>query len=408
MAAFPQGEPAPADGSLPLTANSSYSPSFHAYLHIPFCRVRCGYCDFNTYTATELRGASQNDFAGIIASEIALSERVLVDAQAPSRSLASVFFGGGTPTQLPAADLNFLLGQLRSRFGLNPLAEVTTEANPDNVDQWYLEELAAGGFTRVSFGMQSAVASVLKVLDRTHEPERLPQVVAWAKEAGLQTSVDLIYGAPGETVADWQSSLDAAVALQTDHVSAYSLIVEPGTKLARQIKRGELPEPDEDEQATKYELADAALSAAGLSWYEVSNWASAEQTQSIHNLAYWNSADWWGYGPGAHSHVAGVRWWNRKHPAEYQSRLQSDMSPALEREVLSEVTRLEEAVLLKIRTRQGLPTQVIRDLARYRAEVIAGLIADQLIEAKAAMTGTLVLTQRGRLLADTVVRQLLA
>lgn len=408
MAAFPQGEPAPSDGSLPLDSDSPFSPTFHAYLHIPFCKVRCGYCDFNTYTATELRGAKQNDFARVIAREIELSEQVMQAAQAPDRELASVFFGGGTPTQLPAADLVFLLGKLRASFGLAAGAEVTTEANPDDVDKAYLAELAAGGLTRVSFGMQSAVPNVLKVLDRTHEPRRLPEVVKWAKEVGLQTSVDLIYGAPGESIGDWETTLDSALQLETDHISAYSLIVEPGTKLARLISRGELSEPDEDEQATKYEIADSAFSGAGLSWYEVSNWARSPEHQSRHNLAYWNSADWWGFGPGAHSHVAGVRWWNRKHPADYQNRLVGGESPALEREVLTPITQLEERVLLQIRTRSGLPIEVLRELEVFRAETIAGLIADQLVEPQPAIGGILRLTQKGRLLADTVVRQLLA
>ena len=408
MAAFPDGEPAPADGKLPTDPTRVFSDTFHAYLHIPFCRVRCGYCDFNTYTAEELGGVSQTGFSAELAREIEFSRAVLAAADAPERPLSTVFFGGGTPTQLPAAQLVGLVAELKHAYGLAPGAEVTTEANPDNVDLEYLEQLAAGGFTRVSFGMQSSVPSVLRVLDRSHTPERVPEVVAAAKQAGLQTSVDLIYGAPGETIDDWKRSLEAAISLDTDHISAYSLIVEPGTKLARQIAKGELPEPDEDEQATKYELADESLAQAGFSWYELSNWSKSTETQSRHNLAYWQGKDWWGYGPGAHSHVRGVRWWNRKHPAAYLEPIRLSNSPALEREVLTPETRLEERVLLEIRTREGLAIEVLKELGRYRAEVIAGLIADQLIDAGAAIGGAIRLTLRGRLLADSVVRSLLA
>jgi oxygen-independent coproporphyrinogen-3 oxidase len=319
-----------------------------------------------------------------------------------------VFFGGGTPTQLPASDLVAILAELRDAFGIEPGAEVTTEANPDNVDLAYLQELKAGGFTRVSFGMQSAVDSVLKVLDRSHTKERVPEVVAAAKRAGLETSVDLIYGAPTETIEQWQETIREALALETDHISAYSLIVEPGTKMARQIAGGELPEPDEDEQATKYELAEAAFAAAGLHWYELSNWSLNAETRSAHNLSYWQGKNWWGYGPGAHSHIGGVRWWNQKHPASYVAPLAKGESPALGRETLTPETQLEEQVLLQIRLREGLAVQVLKGLGVYDAKVVAGLIADELIEPGAAIRGQIVLTLKGRLLADSVVRSLIA
>lgn len=407
MAQLPTGDPAPANGLLSFPDDIGFERSFHAYVHVPFCRVRCGYCDFNTYTSDELRGVSQAGFAAELISEVAFSESVLAESGAPQRPLSTVFFGGGTPTQLPASDLAAVLNALRERFGIADNAETTTEANPDNVDAAYLEELAAAGFTRVSFGMQSAVASVLKILDRTHQPERLPDVVGWAKRAGLQTSVDLIYGAPTETVADWEASIAAALALETDHISAYSLIVEDGTKLARQISKGQLPEPDEDEQALKYELADAAFAEAGYAWYELSNWAKSPELASRHNLAYWRGMDWWGYGPGAHSHVAGTRWWNVKHPAPYVEALNARNSPALGREQLSTQTRLEEAVLLQIRLREGLALEKLRQLDGFSTERVAGLIADELVDPAAAIRGRLVLTLKGRLLADLVVRQLL-
>ncbi|MEN9715269.1 MAG: hypothetical protein RJA35_736 [Actinomycetota bacterium] len=407
MAQLPSGETAPLDGVLPLGENYDPSQSFHAYVHVPFCRVRCGYCDFNTYTATELRGVSQDSFALQLIAEIEFSKRALAASNFEPKPLATVFFGGGTPTQLPASDLVAILDALSDAFGIESGAEITTEANPDNVDLDYLNELKAGGFTRVSFGMQSAVSSVLAVLDRTHQPERVPQVVAWAKAAGLQTSVDLIYGSPTESIDDWRNTLEQALSLETDHISAYSLIVEEGTKLARQISRGELPQPDEDEQAVKYEMADAAFADAGLDWYELSNWSRGPETASKHNLSYWQGRNWWGYGPGAHSHIGGVRWWNIKHPAPYVERLNSGNSPALEREVLDASTILEEHVLLGVRLRDGLEIEKLRQVEGFKPEKIAGLIADGLIEASAALKGRVLLTLNGRLLADYVVRELL-
>ena len=405
MAYLPEGLPAPIDGLLPnVTATDK---SFHAYLHIPFCKVRCGYCDFNTYTATELRGVSQQGFAAHLAAEIEFSQQVLEASGVPARQIETVFFGGGTPTQLPASDLGGLVKKLRDTFGIAAEAEITTEANPDDVDLDYLSQLKEAGFTRVSFGMQSAVPSVLKVLDRTHTPERVPQVVDWAKQVGLQVSVDLIYGSPTETIDDWRESLNAAIAMNPDHISAYSLIVEQGTKMARNLDKGVYPLPDEDLQAEMYELADELLGAAGYEWYEVSNWAKSQYRQSRHNLAYWKGNDWWGYGPGAHSFVAGTRWWNQKHPAAYVSPLAQGNSPALGREELDPVTRLEERVLLELRVRDGLDIGVLRDIDGFEPAVVASLIAEQLVDPAQALRGTLVLTLKGRLLADLVVRKLL-
>lgn len=401
---LPIGEPVPESGELPAQAfTNSDQRTLHAYIHIPFCRVRCGYCDFNTYTATELDGVSQGDFASVLIQEIELSKRITGDR----RKLESVFFGGGTPTQLPAADLVKILDALRGSFGFTDGAEITTEANPDNVNEHYLGELAAGGFTRVSFGMQSAVPNVLQTLERTHQPENVPLAVAAAKMNGLSTSVDLIYGAPGETLDDWRVSLDAAISMEPDHISAYSLIVEEGTKLARQIKRGELPEPDEDLQADKYELADSLLESAGFNWYEVSNWSKSPETASRHNLAYWLGNDWWGYGPGAHSHFGGVRWWNTKHPSAYSNRLNQGLTPAVGREVLDESTRLAERILLEIRIRPGLSVDVVKQVSESSSRLIAKFIADGLIEGPEAISGRLVLTLKGRLLADSLVRQIL-
>lgn len=409
---LPIADPAPLDGLLPSQAATGVdSRSFHAYVHVPFCRVRCGYCDFNTYTATELDGAPQSNYAETLIKEISFSVAALSGSAVESRKLKSVFFGGGTPTQLPAADLVKILSALKSSFGLEDGAEVTTEANPDNVDFEYLSELREGGFNRVSFGMQSAVPSVLKTLERTHKPENLPLVLAAAKQAGLATSVDLIYGAPGETLAEWQTSLAAAISLNPDHISAYSLIVEDGTKLARQIRSGQLSEPDEDLQADKYELAEEMLNAAGYAWYEVSNWAKvsdSEDNRSAHNISYWQSQDWWGYGPGAHSHVGGVRWWNVKHPSAYSAKLSEGVSPAAGRETLSDRTRLEERILLEIRVESGLSVEQVKLVNPDAGKLIAGFIADELVDPATAIRGTLRLTLKGRLLADSLVRQILA
>jgi putative oxygen-independent coproporphyrinogen III oxidase len=402
--ALPLADPAPSDGLLPETAAvGAHQRAFGVYLHVPFCRVRCGYCDFNTYTATELRGAKQSDYADEAVAEIRFGRGVLEASGVPDRQVSTVFFGGGTPTLLPADDLVRMLRGVTDSFVLAPGAEVTTEANPDSVDAAYLQTLADAGFTRVSFGMQSAVPSVLATLERTHDPARVPLVVQWARDAGLGVSLDLIYGTPGETLADWRVSLETAIACAPDHVSAYSLIVEPGTKLARQIRSGVVGTPDEDLQADMYELADDLLTVAGYGWYEVSNWATSDDHRSRHNLSYWTGEDWWGVGPGSHSHVGGVRWWNVKHPAAYAQRIAADESPAAGRETLDDETRELERILLLTRTRDGIP---IRTLAPEARTAVAGLIAEELVDARQALLGRLELTRRGRLLADAVVRRL--
>ncbi|MEN0072217.1 MAG: radical SAM family heme chaperone HemW, partial [Propionicimonas sp.] len=329
----PPGDPAPPDGGLPEAALAA-DDSLSLYLHVPFCATRCGYCDFNTYTAAELGsapGASQRAYLDAVRAELDLALAVLGRA----RPVTTVFFGGGTPTLLPAAELVGLLDAVRQRFPLVADAEVTTEANPESVDAGYLEALVDGGFNRLSLGMQSSVPHVLAVLDRRHTPGRVGRVVGWARAAGFgAVSLDLIYGSPGESAADWRTSLRHALDLGPDHLSAYSLIVEPGTRLAARIKRGELPGIEDDVHADFYLAAEAELAAAGLEWYEVSNWALPGQ-ECRHNLAYWRSRDWWGIGPGAHSHVGGVRWWNLRHPSRYSARLVAGHSPAEAREVLT-------------------------------------------------------------------------
>lgn len=387
------------DGFLPpSTVEGAGQRDWGIYIHIPFCSVRCGYCDFNTYTATELGpGASQPEYAGSAIAEIDLAARAMAGANMPPREVSTVFFGGGTPTLLPTADLIAMLAAVRSHWGLAEGVEITTEANPDSVTQADLEALAAAGFTRVSFGMQSAVPHVLATLERTHDPERVPVVVEWARRAGLAVSLDLIYGTPGESLADWRTSLQTAIGIGPDHISAYALVVEPGTKMGAQVRRGILPTPDDDDEADKYELADAMLAGAGYDWYEISNFSRGQGQRCRHNMAYWRSQDWWGIGPGAHSHVGGQRWWNVKHPRPYAALVNAGKLPVGGAEVLSATQREEEHLMLQIRLRDGYQVP-----ARHERKLIE-LAESGLIYGEPAQTGLAVLTQRGRLLADTVI-----
>ena len=431
--AQPDGQRWADDGALdPGLVEVEAQRPLSLYVHVPFCRVRCGYCDFNTYTVGFGPGAQVGDYAPSVLAEASLAARVMAESGLPAREAETVFFGGGTPTMLDTAELAEILTGLRERIGIAPGAEVTLEANPDTVTREGLVQLADAGFTRVSFGMQSAVPAILKTLDRTHTPERVPLVVQWAKEAGLLTSVDLIYGTPGESLSDWETSLRAALSYETDHISAYALVVEEGTKMGAQVARGELPTPDPDDEAAKYELADALLGEAGYVWYEISNFARATDEDlasgrpstfythaSAHNLAYWRDWDWWGLGPGAHSHVGRMRWWNVKNPAAYAARLRDGRSPAYAGEILDEDTRELERVMLGVRTSEGielagLPGTRQADEAGVALGAgavsggrVAALIADGLIDAAAALRGRVILTLRGRLLADYVTRELM-
>ena len=374
------------------------------YIHVPFCAVRCGYCDFNTYTATELGGGgSQREYPQVAMAEMDL---VLADDRAAGYeydAVSTVFFGGGTPTLLPADDLVAMLAHLRSLIPLAPGAEVTTEANPDSVTRASLARLADGGITRVSFGMQSAVPSVLATLDRTHDPERVPQAVAWAREAGLDVSLDLIYGTPGETLADVETSVRAALACEPDHLSAYSLIIEGNTAMARHLRRGEIAEPDPDDMADKYELVDDLLAAEGMSWYEVSNWARTPAHRCRHNLAYWRGGDWWGIGPGAHRHRDGLRAGNVKHPSRYATMVRAGELPRAQSERLTEAERALERIMLELRIVDGLPADAVAPEARAMIDVHVGRGH---LDPDAAAAGRLVLTREGRLLADAVIRDL--
>ncbi|WP_298329342.1 radical SAM family heme chaperone HemW [Haloactinopolyspora sp.] len=404
---LPEGSPAPADGSLPPASLEGVGTRpFGVYLHVPFCVTRCGYCDFNTYTADELGpapGASRSSWADGAIAELRLARRVLGGADI---TVSTVFVGGGTPSLLPPGDLARVLDVIDGEFGLSEDAEITTEANPESVTPASLSALRAAGFTRVSLGMQSARPHVLAVLDRVHTPGRATEAVAEAREAGFEhVSLDLIYGTPGESIDDWRASLDAAVAAGPDHISAYALIVEEGTALAARIRRGELPMPDDDDQADKYELADDVLGAAGFTWYELSNWATSPAARCAHNELYWTGGDWWGVGPGAHSHVGGTRWWNVKHPAPWAARLAAGTSPAQAREVLDTSTRRTERVLLEVRHVDGLDLDVLDAEGRAAAR---RAVDDGLGVPDAFDRGRLVLTRRGRLLADAVVRDLVS
>lgn len=401
MARLPDGEPAPADGALPASALAELGTRpLGVYVHVPFCASRCGYCDFNTYTAGELRGFAPAGFAAAAIAEVRLARRRLGDDIPP---VETVFFGGGTPTLLAPADLAATLAAIDAELGLAPGAEVTTESNPESVDAAALDVLRTAGFTRISFGMQSAREHVLAVLDRRHTPGRPASAAAEARAAGFEhVSLDLIYGAPGERDEDWRASLDAALAVEPDHVSAYALIVEPGTRMHARVRAGELPPPDDDALADRYEAADAALSAAGLDWYEISNWAAGPDARSRHNLGYWRGHDWWGIGPGAHSHVGGVRWWNVLHPAAYARRLADGGSPAAGREVLDAATRRAERAMLEVRLAEGVSLDVVGD-----GPVAAELVREGLAHADALAAGRVALTLRGRLLADGVARRLL-
>ncbi|MFC0547581.1 radical SAM family heme chaperone HemW [Kutzneria chonburiensis] len=401
--ALPVADPAPADGSLPASAVDGLGERpFGMYVHVPFCAVRCGYCDFNTYTPGELgSSASPASWLEGLRRELDLAASVLGSPPA----VDTVFVGGGTPSLLGVDGLSSVLDAVRASFGLAPDAEVTTESNPESTSAAFFAGIRDAGYTRVSLGMQSAAPHVLAVLDRRHTPGRPVAAAREAFSAGFEhVNLDVIYGTPGERLSDLSASLDAVLSAGVDHVSAYALIVEDGTALARRVKRGELPAPDDDVLASYYETIDTALSAAGLHWYEVSNWASSEAAQCRHNIIYWQGGDWWGAGPGAHSHVGGVRWWNVKHPAKYAAELAAGRSPAAGRETLSLEDRRVERVLLEIRLAAGLPTDALDPAGLAAASACA---SDGLLDPSALAAGRCILTPRGRLLADAVVHRLL-
>ena len=393
---LPDGEPVPSDGSLPAGVDVGGN-GFGVYVHVPFCASRCGYCDFNTYTASE---ASQEGYLDAILAELRLADKAI-----EPRAVDTVFVGGGTPTLLASDDLGRILDEIDRTWGLAVDAEITTEANPESVTPRSLQALRKAGYTRISLGMQSAAPNVLAVLERRHTAGRAPQAAAEARSAGFDhVNLDLIYGTPGESEDDFARSLDTAIAAGVDHISAYALIVEDGTRMAARMRRGELPYPEDDVAADRYLAADHKLRDSGFDWYEVSNWATGPGARCRHNLIYWTGGDWWGLGPGAHSHVGGVRWWNVKHPAAYAKRLAGGASPGHGREVLTSDDRHVEKVMLRVRLASGLPLAALDPAGRAGA---AAALANGLLSDEAYRAGMVRLTLRGRLLADAVVRDLL-
>ena len=375
------------------------------YIHIPYCVKRCGYCDFNTYTPSELKiteGLAQisNSYIDLLLMEIKAA-KVQVGQSA---NVPSIFFGGGTPSLVQPDDIGRVISAIKSEFTLLPDAEITMECNPDTVTKESLAAFRAIGVNRVSFGMQSAVKHVLATLDRTHNPENLLQVTTWAQEVGFsEISVDLIYGTPGESLADWQTSIDAALTLPITHISAYALIIEEGTKLAAQIKRGEVAPVNDDLTAEKYLVADKAFTAAGYEWYELSNWAKSGSL-SKHNLAYWLGDNWWGAGPGAHSHLNGKRFWNVKHPNLYKERVLANQSPVADSEVLEELQIESERLMLSLRLPSGVDKQSLNEL--QLAELSSYVESGHLDQANWNQ-GRATLTLDGRLIADRILRQIL-
>jgi len=375
------------------------------YIHIPYCVKRCGYCDFNTYTPAELQlteGLTQisNSYIDLLVKEIEFARNQVGE----SAIVPSIFFGGGTPSLMEASDIKRVITAISKQFKLDPIAEVTLETNPDTVTKEKLKQFYDAGVNRISFGMQSSVPHVLKTLDRTHNPENLPQVTKWASEVGFkEISVDLIYGTPGESKQDWQQSIDSALALPISHISAYALIVEEGTKLAAQIKRGEITKPDDDLTAEKYIMADKAFTTAGFNWYELSNWAKPN-SQSKHNLAYWLGHNWWGAGPGAHSHINGKRFWNVKHPNLYKQKIQANETVILDSEVLKGSQIESERLMLSIRLPQGLEKNTLNN---QQILELTDYVNSGHLDQENWNLGRATLTLDGRLIADRIVREIL-
>lgn len=380
--------------------------SLSVYVHIPYCVKRCGYCDFNTYTPGELKNGVDSVAAvseGYI--DALVTEASIARQRLGKREISTIFFGGGTPTLLPPAHLGRVLTSLGELFGLAHDCEITTEANPDSVDAQSLEQLREVGFNRISFGVQSVKPHVLQILDRTHDASRVGDVIHAARAAGFDSiSMDLIYGTPGESLADFRESLDYALSLPIDHLSAYALIVEQGTKFGAAVKRGQIVMPHDDETAEKYLMLDKKMSAAGFDWYELSNWAKVGH-ECRHNQAYWLSEDWWGLGAGAHSHVNGERWWNLKHPKSYIDSLSMGNPPESGRETLSSKDQATEDLMLRIRMRAGI------ELSRFQRDQRA--VLDEFHQLDLFLSdewnaGRAVLSQKGRLLADRVVREVIS
>lgn len=383
-------------------SRSNVSPRLSFYVHIPYCVKRCGYCDFNTYTPAELQGP---DLAAVSANYIdaVIQEIEMASSSVGNAEVPTIFFGGGTPSLMPSADLARVISAIREKFELANDAEITIEVNPDSVSEEFLAHMREAGANRISMGMQSAAPHVLAILDRTHKPENVVRAVELARKNGYEhVSVDLIYGTPGESFADWKTSVESALALPIDHISAYALIVERGTKLAAQVARGELVMPSDDETAEKYLYADECFEAAGFTWYELSNW-SKPGGQCRHNIAYWDGSFWWGVGPGAHSYFGSERWWNIKHPKSYQERIAKSESPIQERENLTPENKADEFILLQIRRREGISHS---QMSASQISIAERFVATGDLDQESWAQNKLVLSKNGRLIADRIVREL--
>lgn len=390
-------------GLLPdQAAVGAESRDLGVYIHVPFCDVRCGYCDFVTFTDADNPGVTRGHFPRLLEKDIAFQREVLAASGVPPRPVQTVFFGGGTPTVLASHDIGYMLHAVTQAWGLAEDAEITIEANPDSVDPAYLTRLRDIGITRVSLGMQSAIPHVLETLDRTHTTRHVMEAVAVAKDLGLQVSLDLLYGTPGESADDWTKTLETALVVEPDHISAYSLVLEEETTLHRRVTDGELSAIDDDTQADFYLMAEQALTEAGLEWYEVNNWARSPATYSRHNLAYWRGQDWVGLGPSAHSHMGGVRWWNAKHPRAWADRVEAGEPAEDSREVLDQSTRELERIMHSLRLREGLT----RPSLAGRARLLEQWRERGLVDQAAWETGVVVLSPTGRLLADGLAREL--
>ncbi|NBY51769.1 MAG: coproporphyrinogen III oxidase [Actinobacteria bacterium] len=383
-------------------SRSNVSPRLSFYVHIPYCVKRCGYCDFNTYTPAELQGP---DLAAVSANYIdaVIQEIEMASSSVGNAEVPTIFFGGGTPSLMPSADLARVISAIREKFELANDAEITIEVNPDSVSEQFLAHMREAGANRISMGMQSAAPHVLETLDRTHKPVNVARAVEQARKNGYEhVSVDLIYGTPGESFADWKTSVESALALPIDHISAYALIVERGTKLAAQVARGELVMPSDDETAEKYLYADESFEAAGFTWYELSNW-SKPGGECRHNIAYWDGSFWWGAGPGAHSYFGSERWWNIKHPKSYQERIAKNESPIQEKENLTPENKADEFILLQIRRREGI---LHSQMSSSQISLAEKFVSSGDLDRESWAQNKLVLSKNGRLIADRIVREL--
>ena len=368
---------------------------FGLYIHVPFCATRCGYCDFNTYTPGEL-GGNGYDIPGYLN---ALEKELEMATARVNREAQTVFIGGGTPSLLGAENLGRILKRVKNTFGLAPDAEVTTESNPESTSPEYFAGIREAGFNRVSLGMQSAAPHVLQVLERAHTPGRAFDAAREAQNAGFDhVNLDMIYATPTETDEDCVRTVEKAIATGVDHVSAYSLIVERGTRMYRKVKKGELPAPDEDVMAHRYRLIANALESAGFDWYEVSNWAKPGG-ECEHNLVYWRDGNWWGAGPGAHSHVDDKRFYNVKHPARYFRMLSENTLPIGGSEDLTAADRHTERIMLGLRLKEGVPRDWLALTTTLQSYLDRGLLL--------ASDDRIKVSDEGRLLVDGIVADLL-